>query len=206
MIEDPLSSPVAGVVLAGGQGRRFGGVDKALLGLAGRPLLAHAIERFGPQVAPLVVSANGDPARFAGFDLPIVADPFAEPLGPLAGLAAAALWLAENHPEVRFLASVAVDTPCLPRDLVTRLAAALAAAPQARVAVAASGGRVHPVAALHRVDGLDDLVAGLADGRLRRVMSWIEARGAVVVDFADPDGDPFHNVNRPDDLAALHDR
>lgn len=199
------TEPIAGVILAGGQGRRFGGLDKALLDLHGRTLLAHVIDRFGPQVSPLFLSANGDPARFADFEVDVVADPFAEPVGPLAGLAAAGLRLRQTRPDVRLLATVAVDTPHLPRDLVPRLAAALADAPRARVAIAASLGRSHPVAALHHLDGLDDLVAGLADGSIRRVMRWVESRGLVTVTFEDPCGDPFLNLNRPEDLADLRE-
>lgn len=197
------SEPIAGVILAGGQGRRFGGADKALLDLDGRPLVAHVVERFAPQVAPLFLSANGDPTRFAAFRLDVVADPFAEPAGPLAGVAAAGLRLRETRPDIGLLATVAVDTPQLPRDLVARLAAALEAAPEARVAIAASLGRSHPVAALHRLVGLDELVAGLADGSIRRVMRWVEARGLVTVDFDGACGDPFLNLNRPEDLADL---
>lgn len=197
------SEPIAGVILAGGQGRRFGGLDKALLDLDGRPLLAHVVDRFAPQVAPLVLSANGDADRFRAFGLAVVADPFAEAAGPLAGVAAAGLWLRETHPDIDLLASIAVDTPRLPRDLVPRLAEALARAPEAGVAVAASHGRTHPVAALHRLDGLDDLVAGLADGSIRRVMRWVEARGVVTVTFEGPGDDPFLNLNRPEDLDGL---
>lgn len=205
-MQDPasLSEPIAGVILAGGQGRRMGRVDKALVDLDGRPLLAHVVARFRPQVAPLLLSSNGDSARFAAFGLDVVADPFDEPLGPLAGLAAAGLALARAHPEIRFLATTPVDTPRLPLDLVDRLAAALAARPDAGCAVAVSRGRDHPVVALHRLDDLDQLMRGLADGSIRRVMRYVEARGLVRVDFADVDGgDPFVNLNRPEDLADL---
>ncbi|NLH81761.1 MAG: molybdenum cofactor guanylyltransferase [Phyllobacteriaceae bacterium] len=204
MPDPAFAEPIAGVILAGGQGRRFGGVDKALLDLDGRPLLDHVIERFGPQGGSLFLSANGDPARFAGYGLDVVADPFAEPVGPLAGLAAAGLRLRRDAPGIDLLASVAVDTPRLPRDLVARLAAALAADPAARVAIAVSRGREHPVAALHRLDGLDALIAGLADGSIRRVMRYVEMRGVVRVGFADEDGgDPFLNLNRREDFAEI---
>lgn len=203
----PPAPPIAGVVLAGGQSRRMGGSEKAMLALDGHPLLAHVIARFAPQVGPLYLSANGDPGRFARFALPVLADPFPEPLGPLAGVAAAALRLARDHPEVAFLATVPVDTPRLPTDLVARLVAALVEAPTARVAVAASRDRLHPVAALHRLDGLDELMTGLADGSIRRVMRFVEARGCVRVDFPDENGvDPFANLNRPEDLADLAGR
>ncbi len=204
MPDPAFAEPIAGVILAGGQGRRFGGVDKAFLDLDGRPLLAHVVERFGPQVSPLFLSANGDPGRFADFGLAVVPDPFAEPVGPLAGLAAAGLRLRRDAPGIDLLASVAVDTPRLPLDLVARLRAALAARPEARVAIATSRGREHPVAALHRLDGLDTLVAGLADGSIRRVMRYVEMRGVVAVEFADADGaDPFLNLNRREDFAEI---
>ena len=201
--QTPTRAEIAGVILAGGQGRRMGGADKALVDLAGRPFLERVIERFAPQVAPLLLSANDDPARFARFGLPVVPDPLPEPCGPLAGVAAAHAFLARTRPEIGFLATVAVDTPFLPVDLVARLAAALVAHPDARVAVAASRGRVHPVAAVHRLVDLEDLIAGLADGSIRRVMRWVEARGVATVDFDDCEGvDPFLNLNRPEDLAA----
>lgn len=197
--------PIAGVILAGGQGRRMGGVDKALVDFEGRPLLAHVVERFAPQVDRLLLSANGDAARFAAFGLDVVPDLFAEPMGPLAGLAAAHRRLETVGSDARFIATIAVDGPCLPRDLVARLAEALAAGPDARVAVARSRDRVHPVAALHCRDDLEDLIGGLADGSIRRVMNWIERRGVVLVDFDDVDGvDPFLNLNRPEDLAVRH--
>jgi molybdopterin-guanine dinucleotide biosynthesis protein A len=167
---------VLGVILAGGQGRRMGGADKALISLAGRPLVAHVAERLAPQVGRLALSANGDPARFAGLGLEVLADPFAENVGPLAGLASGLLHAARLDPPPARVLTVAVDTPFVPRDLVARL---LAAVPDdgRTVAVAATAGRIHPVAALHPREEADELVAGLASGAVRRVMGWIEKIG-----------------------------
>lgn len=193
---------VLGVILAGGQGRRMGGADKALVPLAGRPLVAHVAERFAPQVGRMALSANGDPARFAGLGLPVIADPFAENVGPLGGLASGLLHAATLDPPPRFIVTVAVDTPGLPLDLVARFLAAVPADGRT-LAVARSGGRIHPVAALHPREEADELLAGLASGTIRRVMSWIESRACVVVDFPLVDGrDPFANLNTPDDLAV----
>lgn len=197
---------VLGVILAGGQARRMSGADKALLPLAGRPLVAHVVARFAPQVGRLALSANGDPARFAEVGLPVLADPFAENVGPLAGLASGLLHASGLTPRPAFVATVAVDTPFLPADLVARL---LAAVPRdgRTLAVAATDGRIHPVAALHPVEEAGELLAGLASGLHRRVMGWIETRPSVVVDFARRDGhDPFDNLNTPDDLAAAEAR
>lgn len=194
---------IAGVILAGGLARRMGGGDKALIDLAGRPLIAHVIDRFAPQVGPLLVSANGDPGRFAEFGLEVIGDPVADYPGPLAGLAAACLWVRAHRPEITHVATAPVDTPLLPRNLVARLAAALVANPSAGCAMAASHGRMHPVAALHPVGCVDDLLPGLASGEIRRLMNWFEGRGAISVDFSAPGVEPFVNINRPEDLAAF---
>ena len=197
---------VLGVILAGGQGRRMGGADKALLPLAGRPLIARVVARFAPQVGRLALSANGDPARFAELGLPVLADPFAENVGPLGGLASGLVHAATLDPPPRFVATVAVDTPGLPLDLVARLRAAVPDDGRT-LAVARSAGRIHPVAALHPREEAGDLLAGLADGSIRRVMGWIESRPSVVVDFALDDGrDPFANLNTPADLADAEAR
>jgi len=206
MLDDkatPGQGAIVGVVLAGGLSRRMGGGDKALTDLCGRPLLAHVIERFRSQVGPLLLSANGDPARFAAFGLEVVADPVGDYPGPLAGLAAACLWARANRPDIARVATVAADLPLLPADLVARLASALDADPEAGCAVAASRGRVHPVAALHSVDCVDDLLPGLASGEIRRLMTWFERRRVVTVDFDAPDMDPFVNLNSPEDMAVL---
>lgn len=197
---------ILGVILAGGGARRMGGVDKALVPLAGRPLLDHVVARLRPQVGAVVLSANGDPARYAAFGLEVLADPLDEAIGPLGGLAAGLLHARAKCPRVRRVVTVAVDTPFVPHDLVARFLAATEG-DERRIAVAASGGRTHPVAAMHPVEVLDDLLAAIGTGGLRRVMRWIDGKPSVVVDFDDPDGgDPFANLNTPDDLAEAERR
>lgn len=185
---------IAGLILAGGQGTRMGGVDKALLTLAGQPLLAHVVARLAPQVTALAISANGDAARFAAFGLPVLADaPGRVGGGPLAGVLAGLEWAAGLGAE-RLLA-VAVDTPFLPPDLAARLGAAPSAA------FAASAGRDHPSVALWPVEGRAQLAAlfGLGERRLRAALA-----GATRVEFVPPD--PFFNVNSPADLAVAEAR
>src|SRR5215210_4422908 len=108
------SRTIIGVLLAGGASRRMGGDDKCLLTLAGRPLLCHVIERFRAQVDALILNINGDPARFAPFGLPLVADTLPDYPGPLAGILAGMLWVQANRPEADLVATVATDTPFLP--------------------------------------------------------------------------------------------
>ena len=114
---------VACVLLAGGLARRMGGGDKPLRTIAGRSLLDLVIERMQPQVAALVLNANGDPARFLAYGLPVVADSVPDFAGPLAGILAGLDWTAEHRPDCPMVVSVATDAPFLPRDLVERRAA-----------------------------------------------------------------------------------
>jgi molybdenum cofactor guanylyltransferase len=190
---------IAGIVLAGGQSRRMGGGDKCLRLLAGKPILAHIIERARPQVAALALSANGDPARFAGFDLPVVADSIADFAGPLAGVLAGLDWAAASVPSATHVASFAGDAPFLPRDLVARLAAALAEGHD--LAAAASAGRAHPVFGLWPLARSDDLRRAMAEEGIRKVDQWTARYRLALVDFPAMPVDPFFNANQPEDLA-----
>ena len=116
-----------GVLLAGGLARRMGGGDKCLRPLAGETLLARVIARAAPQVGPLILNANGDPARFASYGLPVVADVVEGHAGPLAGILTALDWAAEHAPHCPLVASFATDAPFLPRDLVETMPATLPA-------------------------------------------------------------------------------
>jgi molybdenum cofactor guanylyltransferase len=190
---------VAGLLLAGGQSRRMGGGDKALRLLGGRALLARVVECLRPQVAALVLNANGDPARFADFGLPVVADGVPGFAGPLAGVLAGLDWTAAHRPDLSHVVSVATDAPFLPTDLVSRLAAPLSEG-GADLACAASGGRAHPVFGLWPVRLKEDLRAALIDEGVRKVDLWTARHKLVTVPFADRPVDPFFNANRPADF------
>ncbi|MFN4098840.1 MAG: molybdenum cofactor guanylyltransferase MobA [Pararhodobacter sp.] len=186
---------VAAVILAGGRATRMGGGDKALLMLHGRPLLAQVIGRLAPQVAALAVNANGDPSRFAGFGLPVLADPVAGFPGPLAGVLAGMDWAAGLG--FAQVLSVAGDTPFLPADLVARLG-------RVPFGVAASLGRQHPVVALWPVALRGALREALGRGE-HKVGRFAADHGALAVDFLAPP-DPFFNINTPGDLARAEGR
>lgn len=171
------------------------GADKALVPLAGAPLLSHVIARFEPQVARLMLSANGDAARFALFGLPVLAD--AVPMGPLSGILAA-LVVAQARGATA-LVSVPVDCPFLPGDLVPQLCLAAERAPQG-LAVARAAGRLHPVFGLWPVGLAAALADFLASGAKPRLMDFAAAHGAAPADF--PDEDAFRNLNTPADLAG----
>ncbi len=197
-------SKVAGVILAGGLSRRMGGGDKALRPLAGKPVLAHVIARARPQVAALVLNANGDPGRFADFGLPVAPDVVEGFAGPLAGILTGLAWAEAEVPGCQWLASFACDAPFLPEDLVARMLAAVEAE-GADLACAASRGRAHPVFGLWPLRLRADLEAAMREEEIRKVDRWTARHRLVQVDFPEvetPEGplDPFFNANRPEDL------
>ncbi|MDT8857237.1 molybdenum cofactor guanylyltransferase MobA [Paracoccaceae bacterium Fryx2] len=185
---------IYGVILAGGQGRRMGGADKALLRLAGVPLVQHAADRLAPQVAALAVSANGNPARLGWLGLPVLADAVAQ--GPLAGVLAALDWAAAAGADA--VVSAAVDTPFFPGDLVPRLLLA-AESSASGAAHAVCGGRAHPTFALWPVALRDDLRGWLAAGEAR-LMGFAARHGSAAAPFPPGEPDPFANLNTADDL------
>jgi molybdopterin-guanine dinucleotide biosynthesis protein A len=191
---------VLGVLLAGGRARRMGGGDKCLRPLGGRTILAHVIERARPQASALLLNANGDPARFSGFGLPVAADVVAGFAGPLAGVLTGMAWARAHRPDLPWIATIATDTPFFPRDLVPRLMAAIDRE-GADLACAASAGRAHPVFGLWPVRLAAELRRALLEEEIRKVDVWTARHRLVQVDFPARPIDPFFNANRPDDLA-----
>lgn len=194
---------VIGIVLAGGRGRRMGGIDKGFLDLAGKPLIRHVIERIAPQVAALVINANGDGPALRALGLPIVADrprPVAA-TGPLVGLASVFAAIEEWGDATSAVLSVPVDTPFLPRDLVARLGAALAE-PGAAAAYAATRERDHPIVALWDAGARHPLRALLEHEPTLSLHAVMERLHAVRVVFDIAAVDPFLNINTAGDLAA----
>lgn len=188
-----------GLLLAGGLARRMGGGDKPLRTIAGRSILAHVVERLAPQCDGLVVNANGDPARFADYGLPVVADSVPDFAGPLAGILAGLDWMAAHRPQTEWLVSVAADTPFIPRDLVARLHEAREAA-KVPLACAASGSWTHPVIGLWPVSLRDDLRRALTVEDERKIDRWTARHGCASAEWPVEPVDPFFNANKPEDL------
>jgi molybdenum cofactor guanylyltransferase len=190
-----------GVLLAGGLARRMGGGDKPMRQIAGRTILARVIARLKPQCDGLILNANGDPARFAAFGLPVIPDSVADLPGPLAGILASLDWAAASRPEVSWVLSVAADCPFLPRDLVARLHRARADE-NAQLAVAASDGQSHPVIGLWSVGLREELRHALVVEDVRKIDRWTARYRLATVTWPVDDLDPFFNANTVDDIAA----
>lgn len=195
-----MRSDTLAVVLAGGLARRMGGGDKPLRLLGGEPLLAHVLRRLSPQVAEVILNANGDPARFASWRLPVVPDGLPDYPGPLAGILAALDWAAAERPGQAWVVSVPGDSPFIPQDLVARLHAARAEA-DVPLACARSDGQTHPPVGLWPVALRQDLRAALLAGE-RKIDRWTARHGCAHADWPTQPIDPFFNANAPDDLAA----
>jgi molybdopterin-guanine dinucleotide biosynthesis protein A len=188
------------VLLAGGLARRMGGGDKPLRSIRGRTILERVVDRFLPQCDGAILNANGDPARFQALGLPVIGDSVPDFAGPLAGILAALDWAAEKRPDIAYVASVAADTPFLPRDLVGRLHKAREAT-GAPLACAESGGQVHPVNGLWAVRLREDLREALTVEGLRKIDRWTARHGIAHAGWPTEPYDPFFNANTPEDLA-----
>jgi molybdenum cofactor guanylyltransferase len=192
--------PTLGLVLAGGQARRMGGGDKAFLKVGGKTILERVLARLNPYCSPIILNANGDPARFSRYRLAVVADSVPDFAGPLAGILAGLDWAAENAPKIEWLASVPGDCPFLPNDLVPRLHAARIDEKKP-LACARTGEWRHPVAGLWPVALRDDLRHALTVKGLHKIEAWTGRHGVALAAWPDQPVDPFFNVNTPEDLA-----
>ncbi|TMJ61805.1 MAG: molybdenum cofactor guanylyltransferase MobA [Alphaproteobacteria bacterium] len=192
--------PIPGVLLAGGLARRMGGGDKPMRQIGGRTILERVIARLQSQCQALILNANGDPARFASFGLPVVPDTVENFPGPLAGILAGLDWAAANRPDAEWVLSAAADCPFLPRDLVARLHRARIEQ-GAQLAVAASGGQSHPVIGLWSVALRDELRNALVIEDIRKIDRWTARYALATVSWPAEPLDPFFNANTVDDIA-----
>ena len=191
-LDSTATDRVTGLILAGGQGRRMGGVDKGLKLLRGKPMVQWVIERLAPQTDELLVNANQNIDAYARFGYTVVPDEITGYAGPLAGLHRG-LSAARNE----LVATSPCDSPFLPRDLVTRLRDALAG-DDAELAVAKTGDQAHPVFCLCRRSVLPGLTIFLESGG-RKIDAWYSALRVVEVAF-DDQAPAFSNINTADEL------
>lgn len=192
-------SAVLGVILAGGRATRMGGGDKGLRMLGEKRIIDHVIERLAPQCVGLAINANGDPARLAEFGLPVLPDSLADHPGPLAGVLAGLDWAARHGADA--IVTAAADTPFFPADLVARLQEAAGPKGLCLSASYDEDGilRRHPTFGLWPTALRDDLRAAL-EGGLRKIVLWTDQHEAGLAEFASSAGDPFFNINTPDDI------
>jgi molybdopterin-guanine dinucleotide biosynthesis protein A len=187
---DPLAGKVSGIVLAGGQGRRMGSVDKGLQPLHGRPMVAAVLERLAPQVDDILINANQNLDAYRQFGHPVVPDAIGGFAGPLAGLHAGLG--AVRHP---LALTAPCDSPFLPTDLCSRLAGALG---DNDLAVAKTGDQAHPVFALVRTSVRGNLEQFLSKGG-RKIDAWYASLRVVEVPF-DDEAEAFRNINTREEL------
>lgn len=195
---------ILGVILAGGQSRRMGGKEKALLRLGKHPLVGVVFSRLSDQLANVIINANGNPDRFDFLDAPVQSDIITGFAGPLAGVHAGMIWARDNQPKISCICTVAADTPFFPADLVLRFSQS--AIERDKIVLAASDGFRHPVFGLWPVSLRDDLTRFLSGGATGKVMAFVKEHDWQSVEFPlyDISGisfDPFFNVNTPEELA-----
>ena len=193
-----INTGVGGVILAGGQARRLGGVDKGLIELCGSTLIEHSIRALAPQARPLLISANRNLARYQAFGFTVIEDRFGSFEGPLAGL-----WRALEVSRTPLLATLPCDAPLAPDDFVARLQRHFITG-QTLAAIAHDGQRLQPLFGLFSREVLVGLADFLEQGG-RKVHDWVRSLDPVQVDFSDC-AEAFRNVNTPEDLAAIQDK
>jgi molybdenum cofactor guanylyltransferase len=186
-----MKQPLSGLILAGGAGRRMGGVDKGWVAYQGEALVRRVFARLAPQVDRVLISANRNLERYAEFGVPVLADRKPDYPGPLAGIEAGLHGAPEG-----WLLCVPCDCPAVPADLAHRLLAEIDAGTPA--SVVSLSGRLQPVFCLLHTSLAQRLSADLERGE-RRVGAWLESIGARPVDFTNQ-ADAFTNLNSPDTL------
>jgi molybdenum cofactor guanylyltransferase len=179
---------ISGLILAGGEGKRVGGVDKGLIEYQGRALIEHVIDTIRPAVDDLVISANRNIEHYQRYTDKVISDQTEQYLGPLAGIHAAM-----PHCAHEWILLTPCDTPLLPNDLVARLLARPVDRP---IIVAETEHMLQPVMLLHR--SLHHSIEQALDKDERRLMSWVRTHEPQTIVF--PDGGAFNSFNKSTDF------
>ncbi len=195
---------IVGLLLAGGLSRRMGGGDKALTQLGGRSVLSRIIDLAKPQVSELLLNANGDPARFAEYGLPVVPDVIEGYAGPLAGVLTGLEWISQNRPQCQWLATFPSDAPFMPKDMIAQMEAEVEKQ-GAQLACAITNGRSHPVVGLWPVALKNQLRKAMLEEEMRKIDLWTARYKLVEVEFSCDPVDPFFNANRPEDFGKAEE-
>lgn len=194
-------SEIVAIIIAGGQARRMGGGDKALVNLGGLSLLQHILNRLQPQVDTILLNANGDAKRFKEYNLPVQADLVSGYAGPLAGVLTGMAWVRQHRPQCPWLITVAADTPFFPLNYVVRMCT-VAREQGTPLACAQYGTRTQPVFGLWPVALYDALYTALVDEGVRRVDHFTCRYPISHVGFNELGYNPFFNINCIRDLQA----
>ena len=191
-------SQITGLILAGGQGRRMGHVDKGLQPFRGMPMASHVLMRLGMQADEVIVNTNQNLAAYESFGLPIVLDIHGDHAGPLAGIHAGL-----SYATTDYLITAPCDVPLIPMDLVERMCQTMVAE-SADMVVAKTGDQVHPVFCLMPTSVTEHLDRFLK-GNGRKIDAWYASFKVAEAVFDDCP-DRFINVNTIAELKALEAR
>jgi molybdopterin-guanine dinucleotide biosynthesis protein A len=194
VVKNNARHKITGLVLAGGQGSRFGGLDKGLIELHGRPMIEHVLSKLAPQVGKVLINANRNIESYAGYGYEVISDAHAGYQGPLAGIASGL-----RSATSEYLLCVPCDSPLLLPDLAERLYGACTQQ-AARIAIPDDGQRTHPVFALIEC-ALRDSLENFLTGGDRKILRWMSGNQMITVDFSDA-AESFSNINTEDDLKS----
>jgi len=194
-----------GLLLAGGQSRRMGGGAKFLQPLGGQTMLSRIIKTVKLQTSEVILNINIDPQGIENIDIPVVPDVVSGFAGPLSGILTGLEYFIEKGNTASHMLSVPTDAPFIPRDLARRLAARLDGS-ENQIIMAESIGRVHPVIALWPLSLAAELRTALVDEDLRKILVFADRYTRINVVWEEHEGDPFFNINTPEDLAEAEKR
>ncbi|MCG8491152.1 MAG: molybdenum cofactor guanylyltransferase MobA [Sneathiellales bacterium] len=184
------------LVLAGGQSRRMGGGDKFLKRLGSKTILDHVLDTIEPQVSDILINSNSD---LEGMRYPVRKDGLSGHLGPLAGILTGLQYFSHQEQKASHMLSVPADAPFIPEDLVERLLARMSSSPHS-IVMAYSMDRIHPVVALWPFALKDELERAIKEEGLRKILVFAERYSLNSVRWSEEEGDPFYNINRPEDF------
>ena len=188
---------ILGVVLAGGQSKRFG-ADKSQVNLEGKILINYILSEIVDVFNEILIVANSNIEFMQSKKISRIED-FQKDLGPLGGVLSAMKWIKQNNKNYQWISTFPSDTPFFKKELLEDFYEKINFN-ESKLFFIKSNNTRHNIFGLWSLELLNQLEEDLIKKGERKVELWANSIGVKNIDMQFKNNDPFFNINTKEDL------
>ncbi|MBM3630541.1 MAG: molybdenum cofactor guanylyltransferase [Alphaproteobacteria bacterium] len=188
---------ILGVVLAGGQSKRFG-LDKSQVILNGKILIDYILSEIHDEFSEILIITNNEIDHMNSKKISKIKD-FKKDLGPLGGVLTAMKWVKQFNKNFQWIYTFPTDTPFFKKECLQDFLKKIKFHDSKLFFIKSNNTR-HNIFGLWSLKLLDQLEDDLINKGKRKVETWANSIGVKVINIDFEKFDPFFNINTKEDL------
>ncbi len=188
---------ILGVVLAGGQSKRFG-QDKSQVQLGGKILIDYILLEILDQFNEILIISNND-IKFLNSKKITKIEDYKKDLGPLGGVLTAMKWIKKNNRDYKWISTFPSDTPFFKKKYLSNFIKNINDK-KSKLFFIKSNDKRHNIFGLWSTELLDRLEDDVTNKGERKVEIWANKVGVKTINMEFKNNDPFFNINTKEDL------